>query len=175
MSWSKPLRALLFLPLLYGCGFTPLYAPTPTAPGAQGFPTIHIAQVKDRIGQQYRNFLLDLLNSRGEPQNPDYVLKSTLNESQENLAVQRTASATRANVRMTVQFQLFKRGQNNPVWSGNSTSVASYNVFDSEYATLRALENVRQRAVRQLAENVRVRIGIYFHREDVGPTSPVKQ
>jgi len=174
MLWFKHAALFLVVSALVGCGFTPLYAPSSTGPGAQGFPTIYVAQVEDRVGQQYRNILLDLLNTRGEPLQAAYILRSELSESRETLAVQRTASATRANVRMTVRFDLFKRGHSTPVWTGEAISVASYNVFDSEYATLQALENVRARAVRQLAENVRIRLGIYFHRGDVDPDQTLR-
>lgn len=172
MSWSKFAVSLVFVAALSGCGFQPLYAPTAETRGARGFDDVHVANVPDRIGQQFRNALLDMINPRGEPRKPAYILTATLKESQEQLAVQKTASATRANVRLSVTFTLTDTRTKAVVWNGNSMSVASYNILDSEYATLRALENVRERTVRQLAENVRVRLGIFFHRGNADPGAP---
>lgn len=164
MSWSKAPVFLLLFAALAGCGFEPLYAPTTRTRGAADFSTVYVAEVPDRSGQQFRNALLDLINPRGEPSHPVYVLKAQLSESEERLAVQKTASATRANLRMHVLFSLTRVDTKETIWSGSATSVASYNVLDSEYGTLRALANVRERSLRQLAENVRVRLGIFFHR-----------
>lgn len=172
MSWSRLTAVLLNAALLSaglaGCGFRPLYAPTASGPGAGGFSTVYVAQVPDRIGQLFRNDLIDMISPRGEPENPAYVLHATLSESREELAVQKSAAATRGNVNMTVAFQLEKVGQGN-VMGGTAVSVGSYNILDSEYATLKALEAVRARTVRQLAENVRVRLGVYFHRSQEAP------
>lgn len=175
MSWFR-LTAVLLSPallvgVLAGCGFRPLYAPSEAGVGAQGFTTVYVAQVPDRLGQQFRNSLVDMINPKGDPDNPTYVLRATLSESREELAVQKSASASRANVNITVSFTLTK-SDGSPVMSGASTSVASYNILDFEYATLKALENVRARAVRQLAENVRVRLGVYFHRSHEVPATP---
>lgn len=171
MSWSR-LTAVVLSAALAGCGFRPLYAPSAQAPGAAGFSTVYVAQVRDRVGQQFRNDLIDMISPKGEPENPAYILRASLSESLEELAVQKSAAATRGNVNMTVTFSLDKVG-GGTVMSGSAVSIGSYNILDSEYATMKALETVRARTVRQLAENVRVRLGVYFHRSQEAP-APAK-
>ena len=169
MSWSKAFTAVLFSALLAGCGFHPLYARGPAGGGAQDFATVRVAPVADRIGQQFRNDLIDMLTPKGEPENPRYILRAELTESIQDLAVAKSANATRGNVHMSVTFRLEQVG-GDVVLSGTSASIASYNVLESEFATRSALENVRERTVRQLAENVRVRLGVFFRRADQAPT-----
>lgn len=170
MLLSRLFTAVVLIGALSGCGFQPLYATSQKVPESRGFSDVYIKQVKDRIGQQFRNALIDMINPQGEPHRPAYELQATLTVSQQGLAVQKSASATRANARVNVSFSLIDIKSKETVWSGAASSVASYNILDSEYATLRALENVRARAVRQLAEDVRIRLGVYFHR--IGNNQP---
>ena len=43
-----------------------------------------------------------------------------------------------------------------------SRSVTSYDLVDSDFATLSAESDARKRAVRQISEDIKIRLGIYF-------------
>ena len=47
----------------------------------------------------------------------------------------------------------------------NAISANSYNILRSEFATLSAENDARARAVRELSDEIRTRIGIYLSRD----------
>ena len=68
--------------------------------------TIKVAPIKDRIGQQLRNLLLDRINPTGSPRKPKYNLTVQISESKQELAIKKTDISTRANLTFTAKFQL---------------------------------------------------------------------
>jgi LPS-assembly lipoprotein len=149
------------------CGFRPLYAPTANGDVIRGLANIRIFSIRDRIGQNLHNQLLDLINPTGPPARPDYVLRIRLSESKESLAVRKSAFATRANLRINAEFKLsaVKNGveeTSKPVFFGNSASVSSYNILDNPFATVMAEKNARQLAVRSIAQDLRTRLAVFI-------------
>ena len=50
------------------------------------------------------------------------------------------------------------------VFSGQSNSVNSYNIVDSQFATFISERDARERALRELSEDIRLRLATYFAR-----------
>jgi len=151
------------LALLSGCGFRPLYSETATGDGVLAeFAGVEISPISDRLGQNVHNHLLDMLNPRGRPARPTYRLKVELQESIQKLAVRRTALATRANLLVGAEFWLVDTSNGKTVTSGTADVVSSYNILDSEFATLSAENNARDRSALLIAQDIRARIGVYF-------------
>ena len=143
-----------------GCGFRPLYGES-TAGSAQTLAQIEIMQIADRRGQMLRNLLLDRLTPTGQPRQPAYALGVTLDETRQELAIRRDESATRANLTITAHFVL--RALREPqlgVYSGTARAVNGFNVLRSEFATLSAENAARERALRILSEEIRIRIAM---------------
>ncbi|MPY72243.1 MAG: hypothetical protein GEU92_19465 [Alphaproteobacteria bacterium] len=141
-----------------GCGFRPLYGDAGGA-SARQLARIEIVRVPDRTGQRLRNLLIDRLTPEGEPSRPDYRLVVTVSESVSELAVRRDESATRANLSLNARFQLtYIGGKEELTHRGFASSINSYNRLISDYATLAAEDDARERGLRSIAEEIRLRI-----------------
>ena len=156
------------LAVLAACGFQPLY-------GSRGAPdtqiemaSIEVGIIKDRQGQQLRNFLLDRINPGGTLQSPNYTLTVVLTSGKELLAFRKSQFSTRANLNFVAVFNL--KGKNQYLgknFSGVSKITVSYNILSSHFATLTAEENARTRAVKELSADISNRIAAFVRRSQV--------
>jgi len=182
MWWSRQRRKASFwgpagAALLVGmalalsaCGFTPLYGGTDNQAMS---PVDHLAAIRisalpDRTGQQMHNLLRDRLNPIGQPREPAYTLRLRLSESRRELGIRKDETATRANLNLSVQFTLNSTQTGGLLYSGQVSSVSSYNILTSPYATGFSEADARARALRELADSIRTRLGIYFSAEQGG-------
>ena len=74
----KLIYSLAALGLLTGCGFKPIYGTAGPANIIAQLSTVQVVPIKDRIGQQLRNLLLDRINPRARPANLSYKLSVQL-------------------------------------------------------------------------------------------------
>ncbi len=167
MWFARISLSIAVLLITAACGFRPLYAPSATGDVVKGLANIRIISIKDRIGQNLHNQLLDLLNPVGPPAKPDYVLRIKLTESKERFAVRKSAFATRANLLVNAKFRLnaVKKGvedTGDPAFYGTSVGISSYNILDSSFATVMAEKNARKLAVRGIAQDIRTRIAVFI-------------
>ncbi len=173
MSWRErrtgragaPLLAVLLLAALGlgACGFRPLYGTA--ADGTSSFDdleTVQIDPLPDRVGQQLHNLLRDRINPRGQPREPRYVLRISLSERREALAIEEDETATRTNLRLSARFNLVELDSNAVVFKGFSNSINSYNIVESQFATYVSEQDARERALRELSEDIRLRLATYF-------------
>jgi|APSaa5957512535_1039671.scaffolds.fasta_scaffold01111_5 LPS-assembly lipoprotein len=161
---------VIIIGLLSGCGFTPVYSGTSGDKVKHDLSSIGVEPIKDRIGQRLRNHLIDIINPAGRPAKPVYSLSIDLRESKQTLAVQKTEIATRANLRFTARFGLARRGQSGALLTGQSTSITSYNILTSEFATLAAERNARDRAARELSIEIANQLAIFL--QPTGTAAP---
>lgn len=168
-----PRRALLALGLLAvvpACSFRPLYGQRTASDGtASGstvgdLSTIYIKPISDRPGQIFHNFLRDRLTPRGLPARPNYFLEVELQESTEEVAVRRDETATRANLRLQARYELLDSNDKDVLFRGASQTITSYNIITSQFATLSAENDARERGLRELADDLRTQIAVYFSR-----------
>lgn len=152
------LPAIAVIALLSGCGFQPLYKSGGTGDQA-ALATIDVVTIKDRIGQQLRNMLNAALAPRGRASVTDYRLTVTLTESKSRLAILKDETATRANLTIRAKFKLdaLKNPKLRP-FLGRALSTNSYNILTSDFATLSAERDARNRALRTLSEEIRLRV-----------------
>ena len=148
---------------LAGCGFQPLHGKSSPA-SAAALGGIEIAIIADRTGQKLRNLLLDKLNPHGPSDRPRYVLRVTVAQSIHSLAIRKDEIATRANLVLRADYELRRKSDRKLVTKGSASSTNSYNILRSNFATLSAENDARNRAVRVLSEDLRTRIGIYLSR-----------
>lgn len=169
MSWSRRLRpwlgVLLVAVLTAGCGFRPLYKQTANTDAVREFSQISIAQPEDRPSQQLRNHLIDVLTPLGQPDRPAYRLDFRITESLGSVFVTRSEEITRSNLQISASATLRDYRSGQPVHSLSATSQASYNVTQADYANLVSEKNARERALRDVAEQIRLRLGNYFDRK----------
>lgn len=150
--------------LLSGCGFHPLYG-TPESGAVSPtdrLATVRIAPLPDRIGQQLHNLLRDRLNPGGQPRQSDFELRIELTETRQELSIRKDETATRANLLVAAQFVLHEIATNEVVLRGRAQSTNSYNILTSQFATTSSELNARKRGLREVSEDIRTRLGIYF-------------
>ncbi len=161
MSSFKFFSFFVALFVLQGCGFQPLYGGSKQAASPE-FTRIKVESIPDRIGQLLHNHLLSALNPKGRPLKPLYVLNTKLTEGSTSLAVRKSAFATRANLTVSANFILINALNGQSLYSGKSALTVSYNILDSEFATLAAQKDARSRAVREISHGIRNQLGVYF-------------
>lgn len=160
--------ALLGLSLslsLGACGFKPLYGHQGN--DANGSPTnlalaqIDVKPIIDRSGQKMRTALQRRLSPKNQTASK-YQLAIKLSESVADLAIDRTAFATRANLSLTAEYRLVRNADGLELNTGALTSVTSYNILTSDFATHAARTDARSRAIEVLADDIHARLALYF-------------
>ncbi|MHA1599971.1 MAG: LPS assembly lipoprotein LptE [Alphaproteobacteria bacterium] len=149
---------------LSACGFQPLYNHPQggSLSTAEHMATVRIALLPDRIGQQLHNLLRDRLNPQGQPRKPAFDLKIELVESLQELSIRKDETARRANLIVSARFLLQETGSEEIVLRGVATSTNSYNILSSQFATTNSELNARKRGLREISDDIRTRLGIYF-------------
>jgi hypothetical protein len=179
MSSCRRSIAFACIFLLAGCGFHPLYKQQGRESAAhEEFAQIRILSVRsvgaedpdryDRLAQKLHNHLLDRLNPNGAPGDPLYVLLVTITVSQEDTGVKITEEATRARLWIRTNFSLQDPKTKKTLYRGSERSVNSYNIVDSAYTTISAESDAAGRAVREVSEAIKLRLGLFFDRNRKG-------
>ena len=158
--------ALALALLTSACGFQPLYGTaTGETPMIDDLSQVEVAVIPERSGQILRNYLLVELNPRGRPDRPSYLLDVSISERVQRLGVRVDDTAVRANLRFQADIVLFATADDAPVLRRQLNTVTSYNILEDEFATLSSEEAARDRALRQLSEDIRTQLALYFQRE----------
>jgi LPS-assembly lipoprotein len=161
---------ILVSALTSACGFHPLYASHGGNAGAsQVFGSIYVEPIAEEAGYDLRNSLIDLLDTTGRPADPRYRLKITLHDQLQGAALQNDASITRYNYTLTADYVLDDSTTGNAVTHGEVSSLTAYNVVASPYATLIAQKDAQKRTGDELAERIRLDLGVYFAKATTPP------
>jgi LPS-assembly lipoprotein len=167
---ARALIALAFALALSGCGFRPLYGTYGADPGGQRvFASIYVAPIElERVGYELRNSLIDVLEASADPQRAIYQLNVKLNEKSEGIAVNSTGSITRYNYTLAAHYELIDARKGVALVQGNESTLSAYNVVTSPYATLVAKQDAQKRAAEDIAQRLRLDLGVYFARRARG-------
>jgi LPS-assembly lipoprotein len=126
------------------------------------------------MGQQLRNMLTENLAPRGRSARTDYRLVVTLTETKKKLAIKKDETATRANLTIRAKFKLHALSNPNlGTFAGRALSTNSYNILTSDFATLSAERDARNRALRTLAEEIRLRVASALRNQRAFSAPPV--
>jgi LPS-assembly lipoprotein len=170
MSWCRRdfwrgLAVALPLSGLAACGFRPLYGQQNGDPEVTNqLAAVRVDPLRDRVGQQMHNFLRDRLNPDGQPISPSYRLRVQLVERRTELGVRRDETASRANLRMDANFTLMDLAGDVALLTGRSSSTTSYDILDNPFATTVSEDDARERALREVADDIETRLALYFAR-----------
>ena len=154
---------------LAACGFRPLYA-TPEADDAVSgeLAAIRINQIGEgterRVGQILRNELIDRLTAGVGPQPHRYTLIVEIEQRTSALQIQTTDTVTRYNLVLRAKFWLRDATTNRVLHQGTARSIGSYDVVESEYATLVAEQETARDAARDLSGTLANILALYFQR-----------
>jgi LPS-assembly lipoprotein len=156
--------------LLGACGFSSLYGQRAgtDVKVAQHLALIHIQPIKDRIGQHLRNNLLIHFNPKGQPANPLYTLNLTIKKSSNNLGIKKSAVVTRGNLRISAIYTLSQLAdmasgiEASSLITARSATISSYDISQGQYAALAALKDAQARAIKEVADDIKTRLSVYF-------------
>ncbi len=151
---------LLSLSLLAGCSNTrPLYGTGADGQGAAvALAGIAVDEQKTRAGQIVRNNLISSFGGGGS----DYVLRLMPEEKSQEVSSSSTQKLTRRRYRLTMKYELADVKTSATVASGSAFSNVSFDTVEQPIADLRAAENARERAAREVAEDIRLRLAAHF-------------
>lgn len=164
MSCFRNVFLVAVLLSLAACGFRPLYASggnSTTATTSQ-LALVRIDRIPDRLGQELRNALLDRLTPLGPPSEPLYMLRVSITETNQELGIRKDETATRANLRLNVTYVLYDVISRQPLFESKQRAVGSYNILESDFATLAAEQNVRSRLVRKISDSIRTNLALHL-------------
>jgi LPS-assembly lipoprotein len=143
--------------LLAGCNYRPLYGGGDSSNAARGLSQIAVQEQKTRAGQLLRN---ELLSSRlgADPGNATYTLAMDVTETRRANA----GSSERVVYRMTANYRLVENASGKQVDEGKSFSSVSFDTVSEPLADLQAENNARQRAARELGQDIKTRLAARF-------------
>ena len=150
-----------------GCGFHPLFARNGTnAGGQEAFNTIFVDPVDGgRAGYELRDLLIDLLRGTSRPDRALFRLKVAMKQSVEGTAVQTNGYITRYTYTMSADYQLTNARTGAELTKGTETTFSGYDVVASPYATLVAQQDAQKFGANEIADRIRIDLGVYFARQ----------
>ena len=115
-----------------------------------------------RQGVHLRNQMMDALTPEGTPSAAAYRLSIKLEDVKEGLAIKENTQITRYNYSLTAKYELRDSVSGEVLDHGTARAIAAYNVADSQFATQSAERDAQERAAREVGEDIRLRLGLYF-------------
>ena len=160
LAWVLGLAAALSLG---ACGFRPLYGVGTTPEGVSTYFTqVYVETIPGRQGVHLRNQLMDELTPAGTPSGAAYRLAIKLEDIKEGLAIQENTQITRYNYTLIARYELRDAVSGEVLDHGTARAIAAYNVANSQFATQSAERDAQERAAREVGEDIRLRLGLYF-------------
>ena len=154
----KRLAPLLILPLLAGCGFTPLYAENGVGPALS---SVDVISPKGRVGYLMQEQLDDALaRSRGEKAR--YRLTMNTNEVRTPRGLRLDNTATEYELNLTVIYTLVENASGRVLLTGAVQSLVTYESADAPYAGLMAQGDGQERAAAQAMSQIRLDLSRFF-------------
>jgi len=148
--------------LLAGCGFRPIYA-EPSGAAAARLEEVAVADIPEpeASGFLVQKELTRRFAPAGAASGVRYLLEVDLAERRNAFAVQSDASVTRFDYELTAGYTLTDR-TTGATYAARAASVASYNVLNSQFATLAAEQEAREKAARALAERIQLDLALHL-------------
>ena len=145
-----------------GCGFQPLYAERNNVQAAEELAQVKINTIAERNGQILHNYLLDRMNPRGRSGAPAYALDIQLTESKASIGIIKDNTATLAQLSSSAVYTLYDLKKKAALQTGRSRSFTSYNIVDSNFGTLSAEQDARERTLRELADDITTKVAVFL-------------
>jgi LPS-assembly lipoprotein len=177
MRALRPILLMCAATLLAACGFHPLYGHSGGGPGvAENFSTVYIPPIElEGAGYELRNDLLDTMQAKSLPQGTLYDLKIDLRDRNQPIAIQnqtvmlptgaplKEVDITRYNYTLIADYQLIDRKTQKVLTKGTESSLSAYDVVASPYATLAAQKSAQANTAQDIAQDLRLRLGVFFN------------
>ncbi len=153
--------ALLALTGLTACGFRPLYAEDKGGDStAAEMAKVKISMMEDRIGQLTRSVLVETLTPRGQTSRPEYSLDIGLSETVSELGYTKDNEATIADYILSANYRLSRISDSKVLRTGTLRARTTYNLVESDFASLEAESAARSDAARNLARQLANQVAV---------------
>lgn len=158
----KYIAAVLLLSLT-ACGFQPLYAERGAA-ATEGLKRIEVAaiSVPDLVGPLLQRRLVERLVPIDAAGAAAYRLTVRATDRRQAFGIQIDASVTRYDYVLETDYRLISIETGKTLYSGEASTRSSYNVVTSQFATLSAEQNAREKAARDVAATIELELALYF-------------
>ncbi|MCA0431939.1 MAG: hypothetical protein LCH46_01630 [Proteobacteria bacterium] len=153
--------ALLGLSLaLGGCSYRPLYATPENGVGVTAqLSQVSVAEQKSRAGQLVRNELMSGFNGGTDG---SLLLKMAPAEKTQGVSSLAFEKTERHRYRLTIAYELVDVRTGEALTKGTSFSNVPYDTVEEPVADLRAAESARERAAREVAQDLRLRLASFL-------------
>jgi LPS-assembly lipoprotein len=147
------------------CGFTPLYATRNDNGGVvTALAAITVQAPSDRVNRALRIALEDQLRANTLVA-PQYALALSSVLSEADVAIEQDTEVTRTNLTLRTSFVLRDMETNAPLYEAKAFAIVAYNRVPSEFANIIAERDAQARVAKQVAEEIRTKVAIYFERQ----------
>lgn len=154
--WSYNRRAFLISAVaLAGCGFTPVYGPDGS--GRQLFGQVVLESPSSANTYNLTQYLYQRL---GRPNDARYGLTTSVNSSQQGLAVTASQVTVRYNVLGELSYALRDLDSGQVVISGKVSATTSYSASGTTVATQAAQSDANERLMIALADRMLDRLAV---------------
>jgi LPS-assembly lipoprotein len=159
MLWYRNGIVLLVCVWLSACGFQPLHAPLQT--GDTPLTSVAVSPIPDRAGHVLRVEIEQRLY-RGQvaASSQAYQLDVTYNETIAFSGIDADASARYATLTAEVLYKLTDTQTKTVILRDIVVVNQGYSIVASEYASLKAQEDARLKAIRQVADTLAFHIAV---------------
>ncbi|WP_404382369.1 LPS assembly lipoprotein LptE [Caenispirillum salinarum] len=143
------------------CGYQPMYGGgARNGMASRQLAAIRVGIAGDRIGQIMRTEIERQVAAAGRNVPKVYNLSFSADLTSTEVGIRKDATATRANVFYTVDYELTRDGER--VLQKTARSIASYNILDDQYAAIVSREDAERRAAEDVARQIVNRLSTYF-------------
>jgi LPS-assembly lipoprotein len=162
-------RRAALLGLLGGCGFRPIYADGPAAPGGRGsvaaeLAATRVALIPERIGQLLRSALNQRLRN-GSAASAQTELRVAISLTRQGVGVRGDDTASRVRVSAVANYVLTALGGREPLVTGRAFAADAFNLMANEYfASQLSGEAADERLTERLADDIVAQLAAFYAR-----------
>ncbi|MEI6559586.1 MAG: hypothetical protein WCO00_14380 [Rhodospirillaceae bacterium] len=151
--------------LLGACGFRPMMG-SGALDGdiVEQMGAVEISEIKDHIGQQLRNMLIDRFYHNQRSGKPKYRLDVILNTKESALTIEKDATATGGLLISSANYRLVHIASGKIVLQGFSNAVPGYKISNYQWASFVSQADAAERGIEYMSNDIRSRVALYFAR-----------
>ena len=163
---------LLLAAALGGCGFHPLYAPRSPQDWDPDLAAIGVSPIPNRPGQILALALRENLNPSGTSVRARWQLNTTLTIGRADLGIQRNATATSSEITVSASYSVVDLKTGKQVYASASRATGDFNQFNDAYATQVGADDAQDRALREIADEMTIRMALFVRQQRAKPANP---
>ncbi|MGF1461726.1 MAG: LPS assembly lipoprotein LptE [Maricaulaceae bacterium] len=147
---------------LAACGFQPLYAERSGV--TERLSQVGFVAPESDVGFALQQELVNRVGVQPTANNTPYRLEVQVREGRQIAGLRADRATTRVNLILGGAYALIDNATGEVVLDGEGRSFVSFDVPDEPYASVIVEFDARERAVAELADQIRGRLAIYFNK-----------